>query len=806
MPALPHDAEVPLIGDDAALRRLVRRCNNGKAGGPSGWNGAMLAVLADSPTCMAGIRSVISDITLGRIPAAVRSHITATRLIALAKPNGAPRPIAMGELFYRVAAVRAVRDAAGNARALLSPHQYGVGVPGGCEHIVHCMQHSLPHIANNTPLAAVKVDISNAFNTCQRPRLLSLLLDTPQLASLHRIAHWAYSQSTPLIPQGRGAVSEECFIESANGVRQGDPLSTLLFCLYLKPAIDALASDPAFGARINIYAYVDDVHIVGSVEDVLTAHMRFTQHLRAIELAVNPDKCSLVYFHQATHPLTTVQSLAVTGAGLQWTEAHADSADVLGAAIGVDATAIAARLGRNLGGAEGLFRPFIRRVQSGGFSVQAAMLLLAHTVGRLAYLQRCLPSTALEQVARDWDDMLLEAATCVLDLAADEANDAAVRATLIRPLRLGGFGLSSALFVSPLAFIASVAASAAQPGMHPLSDGDLPQTSVLHQWLRAALTCPTVEDIQRQPHGHTRLHIVYDADTFTTHYHTQPSHAANLQHHLTAVATNSLYNARVEEVKQIAGNERALARLHGGKAKYASRWKTVKPTETAYQLSDEYYRYAARRDLGLPPTRDRILPYRCGACRMGMAPDGLHGQRCIHNNTFTKLRHDSIEKLLHDVIRDGVGLAWRQPRGLPEAARTIPDLIIYLDNRPFLCDVTVADTLADTNLAVSKLGPGRLAKKKAEEKVAKYAHAAAASQATHLPFAVETMGGLSESALQLLREIHHSASTHCTWRDADAIGSYLLDSVAIAVQRCTGMALRASREAEMVRVLGAEAA
>jgi len=30
-------------------------------------------------------------------------------------------------------------------------------------------------------------------------------------------------------------------------------------------------------------------------------------------------------------------------------------------------------------------------------------------------------------------------------------------------------------------------------------------------------------------------------------------------------------------------------------------------------------------------------------------------------------------------------------------------------------------------------------------------------QAVHLPFAVETMGGLSDTALQLLREIHHSA-------------------------------------------------
>ena len=452
MPALPRDADSPIVLNDNALQLLVRRCNNSKAGEPSGWNGAMLAVLADSQICMAGICRLISDITLGRIPPAVRAHITATRLITLAKPNGAPRPIAMGELFYRVAAVHAVRAVSNSARGLLAPHQYGVGVPGGCEYIVHSMQHSLSHIADNRPLAAVKVDISNAFNNCQRPRLLSLLFDTPQLGSLHRLAHWAYSQPTPLIPHCKGAASEERFIESANGLRQGDPLSTLLFCLYLKPAIDALASDPAFGARIQIYAYVDDVHIVGAFDDVLTAHMQFIQHLRAIELAVNPDKCSLVYFHQRTHPLTTVQSLAVTGAGLQWTEEHADSADVLGAAIGVDAAAVGARLDRNLGGAAGLFGPFIRRVQSGGFAVQAAMLLLAHSVSRLACLQRCLPPAALEQVARDWDTMLLKAASCVLDLAADEAADSKVQATLQRPRRLGGFGLLSAVFVSPLAF------------------------------------------------------------------------------------------------------------------------------------------------------------------------------------------------------------------------------------------------------------------------------------------------------------------------------------------------------------------
>ena len=50
--------------------------------------------------------------------------------------------------------------------------------------------------------------------------------------------------------------------------------------------------------------------------------------------------------------------------------------------------------------------------------------------------------------------------------------------------------------------------------------------------------------------------------------------------------------------------------------------------------------------------------------------------------------------------------------------------------------------------------------------------------------------------LCLLREIHHAASSGCTWRDAWDIGSHLVDSVAIAVHRCNGQALHASVEME----------
>ena len=110
-----------------------------------------------------------------------------------------------------------------------------------------------------------------------------------------------------------------------------------------------------------------------------------------------------------------------------------------------------------------------------------------------------------------------------------------------------------------------------------------------------------------------------------------------------------------------------------------------------------------------------------------------------------------------------------------------------------------------SNLAVARKKPGQLGKEAARGKEEKYRQVAEDMGAVHLPFAVESMGGLSESAQQLIREIHHSASTHCSWRDATVIGTLLVDSIAIAVQRCTGMALQTSMARGHEVALGASA-
>ena len=90
-----------------------------------------------------------------------------------------------------------------------------------------------------------------------------------------------------------------------------------------------------------------------------------------------------------------------------------------------------------------------------------------------------------------------------------------------------------------------------------------------------------------------------------------------------------------------------------------------------------------------------------------------------------------------------------------------------------------------------------MAREAARNKEDKYKHMAEQMDAVHLPFAVESMGGLSKSAQQLIREIHHSAGSHCTWRDANAIGKSAVPppnaSYSLLTTRSAGMATEIMR-------------
>ena len=111
----------------------------------------------------------------------------------------------------------------------LAAHQYGVCTPGGSEMMTHLVQLCLQQ---HPDWVALKLDARNAFNTTSRQPILSeVALHFPKLfPSISK----CYVQSLQLTTRLNLST---CYITSAEGVQQGDPLGPFLFSLALHPIL-----------------------------------------------------------------------------------------------------------------------------------------------------------------------------------------------------------------------------------------------------------------------------------------------------------------------------------------------------------------------------------------------------------------------------------------------------------------------------------------------------------------------------------------------------------------------------------------
>src|SRR4030095_13697528 len=109
--------------------------------------------------------------------------------------------------------------------------------------------------------------------------LLTTLYSLPQLALIWRIVTFAYATRSPLMLDGCPGQ----YLVSSYGVRQGDPLRSLLSCVYLKESLSAV---PAH-AQVQPYACMDHLHIVGEPEQVMQALDRLMTTLSALDLHIN---------------------------------------------------------------------------------------------------------------------------------------------------------------------------------------------------------------------------------------------------------------------------------------------------------------------------------------------------------------------------------------------------------------------------------------------------------------------------------------------------------------------------------------
>ena len=172
------------------------------------------------------ITEVVNLLLQGEVPESVRPFVCGASIMALRKPNGTLRPIAVGETLRRITGKVAVELISERALALLEPVQLGVKTPNCCEAIVHATRQWFHRHRSVPTKTAVSVDISNAFNTVNRSAVLrSVRTHFPSLAPW---VDCCYRHDSYLFT-GSSSASDRT-IPSSRGVQQGDPLGRC--CLY----------------------------------------------------------------------------------------------------------------------------------------------------------------------------------------------------------------------------------------------------------------------------------------------------------------------------------------------------------------------------------------------------------------------------------------------------------------------------------------------------------------------------------------------------------------------------------------------
>ena len=263
---------------DLGLQRLPAQ----SAAGFSGWTYDLVQLLAEGPSAPAvQLRALIRSFALaymngraGPSKGWLRDYI-----VPLAKATGGLRPIVVGEVWPRIA-TRIASMAITPSLTMLPPHQWGIGSQGGAEIVAHAGHLFEAVVAKVPGMAAQTVDFVNAFNSSRRRPTYDAL--DQHARALLRWFRWSYGSSSDLYFRD-GTLAAEC----GTGVRQGDPLACILFCLTLLPIQQVMAAQ---FPTLSIMADMDDVTAFGPSAVMPTFLGAITAAAADIGLSVHPGK------------------------------------------------------------------------------------------------------------------------------------------------------------------------------------------------------------------------------------------------------------------------------------------------------------------------------------------------------------------------------------------------------------------------------------------------------------------------------------------------------------------------------------
>ncbi|KAL0242803.1 hypothetical protein GEMRC1_005366 [Eukaryota sp. GEM-RC1] len=206
-------------------------------------------------------------------------ELSASRLVALVKPNKRIRPIAVGESIYRVFSSLVFSRILNKAQKYLSPFQYGIKTIDGASVAALTSELLLDTKIDNF---VFNLDFKNAFNSVKRAAILTQLQEHfPELESFF---HTFYGNSSDL-------VYNSADLSSLTGVKQGDPLGPFFFCLAIHPILNHLKYKYK---DLEIVAYMDDISFIAPFETIQAISADAATLYEEIGLNLNNQKCFVI--------------------------------------------------------------------------------------------------------------------------------------------------------------------------------------------------------------------------------------------------------------------------------------------------------------------------------------------------------------------------------------------------------------------------------------------------------------------------------------------------------------------------------
>jgi len=815
LPPCPNDAP-ELVVDPSWMANEMLHSDTGAAPGPSGYGSNFIQVLAADTACVAAMAVLIGHIVNDKLPATVRNLLNTCILVSLEKDGGGRRPVAMGDMFYRMAARFALSLVLEPAQCALRPYQFGVGVEDGCTQVVQSLQHLLslppapappnprpthqfafsrprpaPQAADPTPrpLACLSIDVANAFNTVDRAALLRAVYGNAELALCWRMVAFGYGHpSLLLMPCGDEVTETDAFIESSNGVRQGDPLAALLFALAMHGVYEQVAKV----CRSGCFAYSDDSHGVGWLEECWRAWVALPTLLGPLGLRLNAAKCELTCFHiDALQHARDIDALAAfRAAGVV---INTSALKVLGCVVGASDAVTAQGLHQ---------RPSFRADQRVAFH---RLPLLSKPTGYLALAQltgavltnrlRAMSPAATEAHAAEYDGEVLRIAHTLVGIR--EVDGARYDEELRSPTKFGGLGLLSAARIAPAAYLAGAECTLrSSPVFSTVWSGadelepSWPITTAIEDALRRIATVEGGFVSRCDPEavaGVSASILPASAAAFVTHFkaHAPGPIQSAIIHRITTLSHNARMKAAGDGGVQA---QVEVARLQALKEKESSRWLQVLPTDAGLRLTDLQWQTAAQLRLGIPKA-----PYGAAAppCEheRAAAKDGWHALVCMkRSGTAINARHNAVVRLLADaaaLLKIPVRV---EPYNLCDDDDHRPDIQLDLPEYTLLGDVTISHpcagrwraAAADPDRGVEAVGDAR-----SIEKHGTYGPIAEALGVQFSPFILYTYGGFHKSALSFVNNMGAAYDPAVALVSLSAWKEELKDRIAVCVQRHT---------------------